>query len=468
MIAKDQVEQWAADASETLTSAQNVCKSAETQLQDTNFDIHSRLAYAINSGHDIVVALQEQINVIDKILMAANNQRLDTESTDAKIVELKLQLSRLARIVTNLETTVVPHYLLKLNDKNKLSKSDKTLKDFISLTSVELLQDNTKTYIKNCEAIRKWRSETTVDIAGRANLYKKQIIRLVQNYDNEASGTVVESSVGIRTNNTAFASRSLAETIDKENKSLEAELVTLLELLTNHYDQCSRALSLPWSNKEAMLIHQEDLLVLQGDSQDLFSVYKEVCTIQEIITNNRDRASKYVNTKLPPFEKIINSSRNLLSTIREFKCKTVPLLFATIARTNEILKKYVINGEKISSGDPLQSYTMAISDLCNHYSRFSQIYADSYLNELRQRVNEYPQRFVEKISDFLNGELSEFRRKEILRRAQWVKQHGEYIPNEFILPDEVPSVVQIITNIDDIEAPNVNENNDFAAVPDPT
>jgi autophagy-related protein 17 len=217
-------------------------------------------------------------------------------------------------------------------------------------------------------------------------------------------------------------------------------------------------LGLPWSNEEALAVHHEGLQVLEGDARDLPGVYKEVCTVQEIIENNRNRAAKYLSSKLPPFEKIVHGSRNLLDTIREFKCRTVPQLFATIARTNELLQSYVINGETISSGDPLESYIMAISDLCDHYEQFAHIYAENYLAELRYRVNDYPQSFIAKISDFLNGELDDFRRKETQRRAQWVKQYGEYIPNEFILPDEVPSVVQVITNIDDIETADMADN----------
>ena len=458
MITRDQVLQWVSEASSTLTKAQEVCQVAQNYLQETEYELHNRLATAIDTSHDMVLALQEQSKVMEQIVKVVNLQKIDDDGTESKIANLQQQLARLKRNVSVLESTDVPKYLLRKNPANVSGDKEdgnKTLKDFISLTSIELLEDNAQTYVKNNSAIRKWRTEVITDIIGRANLYKKQASRLAMQYEDEATGIIVETSVGIRTEGSAFALRSLAETIDKENKSLETELVALLELLTNHYDQCNRALGLPWSNEEALAVHHEGLQVLEGDARDLPGVYKEVCTVQEIIENNRNRATKYLSSKLPPFEKIVNGSRNLLDTIRDFKCKIVPQLFATIAKTNEILQNYVLNGESISSGDPLESYILAINELCDHYERFSHIYAENYLAELRYRVNDYPQNFIAKISDFLNGELDEYRRKETQRRAQWVKQYGEYIPNEFILPDEVPSVVQVITNIDDIESADI-------------
>lgn len=457
--------QWASEASVTLTRAQKVCQVAQNYLQETEFELHDRLATAIDTSHDMVLALQEQSKVMEQIVKVVSVQKMDDDGIELKVTNFQQQSARLKRNVSVLESTVVPNYLLRQvpNTNGSIIDGDKengnkTLKDFISLTSIELLEDNAQTYVKNSSAIRKWRTKAIIDIIGRANLYKKQASRLALQYENEATGIIVETSVGIRTEGSAFALRSLAETIDKENKSLETELVSLLELLTNHYDQCNRALGLPWSNEEALAVHHEGLQVLEGDARDLPGVYKEVCTVQEIIENNRNRAAKYLSSKLPPFEKIVHGSRNLLDTIREFKCRTVPQLFATIARTNELLQSYVINGETISSGDPLESYIMAISDLCDHYEQFAHIYAENYLAELRYRVNDYPQSFIAKISDFLNGELDDFRRKETQRRAQWVKQYGEYIPNEFILPDEVPSVVQVITNIDDIETADMADN----------
>lgn len=457
--------QWASEASVTLTRAQEVCQVAQNYLQETEFELHDRLATAIDTSHDMVLALQEQSKVMEQIVKVVSVQKMDDDGIELKVTNFQQQSARLKRNVSVLESTVVPNYLLRQvpNTNGSIIDGDKengnkTLKDFISLTSIELLEDNAQTYVKNSSAIRKWRTKAIIDIIGRANLYKKQASRLALQYENEATGIIVETSVGIRTEGSAFALRSLAETIDKENKSLETELVSLLELLTNHYDQCNRALGLPWSNEEALAVHHEGLQVLEGDARDLPGVYKEVCTVQEIIENNRNRAAKYLSSKLPPFEKIVHGSRNLLDTIREFKCRTVPQLFATIARTNELLQSYVINGETISSGDPLESYIMAISDLCDHYEQFAHIYAENYLAELRYRVNDYPQSFIAKISDFLNGELDDFRRKETQRRAQWVKQYGEYIPNEFILPDEVPSVVQVITNIDDIETADMADN----------
>lgn len=457
--------QWASEASVTLTRAQEVCQVAQNYLQETEFELHDRLATAIDTSHDMVLALQEQSKVMEQIVKVVSVQKMDDDGIELKVTNFQQQSARLKRNVSVLESTVVPNYLLRQvpNTNGSIIDGDKengnkTLKDFISLTSIELLEDNAQTYVKNSSAIRKWRTKAIIDIIGRANLYKKQASRLALQYENEATGIIVETSVGIRTEGSAFALRSLAETIDKENKSLETELVSLLELLTNHYDQCNRALGLPWSNEEALAVHHEGLQVLEGDARDLPGVYKEVCTVQEIIENNRNRAAKYLSSKLPPFEKIVHGSRNLLDTIREFKCRTVPQLFATIARTNELLQSYVINGETISSGDPLESYIMAISDLCDHYEQFAHIYAENYLAELRYRVNDYPQSFIAKISDFLNGELDDFRRKETQRRAQWVKQYGEYIPNEFILPNEVPSVVQVITNIDDIETADMADN----------
>lgn len=461
MITRDQVLQWVSEASSTLTKAQEVCQVAQNYLQETEYELHNRLATAIDTSHDMVLALQEQSKVMEQIMKVVNLQKIDDDGTESKIANLQQQLARLKRNVSVLESTDVPKYLLRKNPANVSGDKEdgnKTLKDFISLTSIELLEDNAQTYVKNNSAIRKWRTEVITDIIGRANLYKKQASRLAMQYEDEATGIIVETSVGIRTEGSAFALRSLAETIDKENKSLETELVALLELLTNHYDQCNRALGLPWSNEEALAVHHEGLQVLEGDARDLPGVYKEVCTVQEIIENNRNRATKYLSSKLPPFEKIVNGSRNLLDTIRDFKCKIVPQLFATIAKTNEILQNYVLNGESIFSGDPLESYILAINELCDHYERFSHIYAENYLAELRYRVNDYPQNFIAKISDFLNGELDEYRRKETQRRAQWVKQYGEYIPNEFILPDEVPSVVQVITNIDDIESADIVDN----------
>lgn len=365
-----------------------------------------------------------------------------------------------------LADTVVPAYLLKdpinttSEDTDDLTKQ-KTLKDFISHDSVELLEDNANTYVTNARAILGLTDQVKQDVIGRAELYRKQAGRFALQYQNESTGIIVETSVGVRTEGTAFSSRSVAATIDKENSALESELVGLLELLTNHFNQCNQALSLPWSKPEAMAAHQEDLQVLESDTRDLVGVYKELNTIKEIISNNRNRASKYVASKLPSFERIIGGSRNLLDTIRDFKCKTVPHLFAILAELTSLLQTYVINGDTITSGDPLQSYILAIDELCGHYERFAHVFGEVYLAELRQRMDEFPRKFTARITSFLNHDLDELRMKESQRRAEWVKQYGGYIPRQFILPEEVPSVIQVVTDIDELEAANTSSDRGY-------
>lgn len=81
-------------------------------------------------------------------------------------------------------------------------------------------------------------------------------------------------------------SNSFMGTILQENQALENELVSILEMQTNHFDQCMKAVELVSSGNGCDM----NLDVLKNDAQELPEVFKELTTIYDIILRNEERS----------------------------------------------------------------------------------------------------------------------------------------------------------------------------------
>lgn len=348
----------------------------------------------------------------------------DREQFYRQLQEVEPTMSRLENILLQLQYTKIPSYLIEeslVQDKSEFL----TLDEFILMDAITLLKRNIAIYEANGDKLYGLAEESLKLVTSLFGDIAKRYSGIMKHFD---SVQLVQNS------------RSKIDTLINGNNSLEYELVTILAMLTNHYDQCVKAEELLSQGAEI------ELQVLQNDALELPEILKEIHTIYNVILENEARANQISKGSLLVIESVIASSIDQLQVYQQFRSHKLAKLMVMSFAVQEYLQKGSIEDE-LQRRHPFEVYTETINQLTYHYSRFLEIYKTSYLNELHYEKFVYPRKFLSKLNHFLNEELFQFQQEEHQRRKKWLVQYGDFIPKEFKLPGEFnqPAVVQVIT-----------------------
>ncbi|KAI5949659.1 ATG17 [Candida margitis] len=434
----NQAVQWRGKAEETLRKAQKVCTVAQSSLQKTLEELTVQLPSELESVEYLFEAYQNQYELVDnqiKWLKKTLNDHVDRVFIDIEGM-LDPSLEELDAITTKMRNIKVPAFVLTSSEK-----TSKTLLDFIATESIDLIKENINIYRTNCTKVKQLLSDE----------FQKGILTPFQQFTAQYSVIDKEFDclgpiqIELRTaHGNILESKGVLGTTLKENQALENELVSILQMLTNHFDQCNKAvelLSLPSSNVNV------NIEVLANDANELGEVFKELNAIYEIILTNETKSTKTFSQ----YASFVDKTRNLVKAemvkMRNFKVSSLPKFLVLLQESVIILQTCSITDATLAELSPCDIYSETIKQLIFHYTQFIDIYQTKYLTELHHEQFIYPKKFLKRIGDFLHEELYRMQLEETNHRKSWLTKYGEFIPREFKLPgeDEMPTVVQVIT-----------------------
>ncbi|KAI3403935.2 ATG17 [Candida oxycetoniae] len=459
-----QVIQWSDEAEDTLGKAQRLCTNAQRQLHITHQLLIDKLPNEVEATEFLFASYKKQFEVIERHLEVI---RYGLGEIDAKLVDfdkiLNPSLNQLDGIISKLKETQVPSFVQIDNDSG-----NKNLLDFIATESVTLLKSNIEVYKSNCSKIRDFlHKKFHCEMKQEQQSFIKQHSTICK-----ANDFLVPIQLELRiTNGKLSESKSSVGVILKENESLENELVSMLEMITNHFDQCQKAVELLKSENSAIRVNLE---VLERDSQELADVFKELNTVCNIISTNSIKSEKLYKQHKAYIDASMNGMKMELERFRTFKTSSIPRFLILVKNCKEITNQCSITDTELAERlTPCEIYAETIKQLIFHYSQFLNIYKSKYLTELHHEQFQYPRKFLRRVGEFLNEELYRMQLEELSHRKNWLAKYGDFIPKEFKLPgeQEMPSVVQVntqglghIQNVNGIEEFNQGEEKQLLAL----
>ncbi|ODV80817.1 autophagy-related protein 17 [Suhomyces tanzawaensis NRRL Y-17324] len=430
-ISEANIKEWTQQAQETLQRAQALCTGAETLLKSMSYQLTSHLPELFTKCSQTVEGVKRQHEGVGKVIESIrNNVSSILEESQQKKASIEPVMKEFDQVLGQLARTGVPRFLIA---SPGATDSPKTLKDFISIDSIDRLRTEIDVYGRNTDKIAKLLLEEFVHgIQEPYKIASKNYSRIIKQYDDMTPLQLDLIALG---GTGPYESHNLISTILKENASLENELVSILEMLTNHYDQCTQGMQAFNSG-----ISSEFLQVLSNDSVELPEVLRELNTVCEIVHNNEIRASKFLNGQLPILNLILEGSDRQIMMYRSLRSTRIP--------------KIMLLCDACKLIDSLPQHTETISQLSYHYNQFLKVYRTQYLSELHYERYVYPRKFLGKLTDFLNETLHQMQLDEEQRRKNWLVKYGEFIPKELSLPGDQnqPTIVEIITEgLEDIQ-----------------
>ncbi|QBM87780.1 autophagy-related protein 17 [Metschnikowia aff. pulcherrima] len=435
---RDEVPAWTNEALRTLEIAQQISTLAHTSLKTTTEALCEEFPIEIkNALADFETLLKQHMLLasITKNIQASVLQV--TDGHDKKVLAiLQPALRELDAVLAALHETDVPSFLLK----NKTDEKAYKLDDFVALDDIGTLRANIEIYRGNCGKISTL-LRTKLDSVMLAANSKLSDFKSIKATHEEHIITLKPFMKYANGDFPAGKTTDLVGTILRENNALGLELTSLLEMLTNHYDQCVLAAS----RAEAETV---DLEVLRGDTLELPSVLSEVRAIHDIIKNNQRRAAAFVEPKLIIILDFAGKCRAFSEWYTGFEANDVMELMLMLMRSQKVYMQSSLEDNVVAlSPGPVEAYASLVNDLATHYRHFRSVYQAQYLSELHFEQYVYPRKFLKTLDDFLNGELYEIENDEHERRSEWLRKYGEYIPGDFYLPGESdqPRVVQVIS-----------------------
>ncbi|KAI5966480.1 ATG17 [Candida pseudojiufengensis] len=453
-ISITQVNQWLTEAQQTLEQAQKLCSNAQSSLDKTFHKLTTQLPDELHIAEMFFVSYQNQLDVV--------SQQVDRVKTIYKTKVGKItndfeklldpNLKALEKIMQQLKSTEVPSDILIEDEGN-----DKNLLDFIATESTDLIKINIEIYRSNYTKLQKLlETQLQGNIIETLNQFRKQHQVITKEFD-QLNTVQVELTTS---HGKILESNQIIGTILRENQSLENELVSLLEMLTNHYDQCSKAVKLMYSKNETLNVN---LHVLETDAFELDDVFKELSSVYDIIITNESKSSKLFDQNLNVIKRSLELMKQELEKFRTFKTKAIPEYLRLLDICLEILNKCSISDAELADLSPCEIYAETVKQILFHYTQFLDIYKTKYLTELHHEQYLYPKKYLKKINNFLNEELYRLQLEELNHRKSWVTKYGEFIPKEFKLPgeQEIPFVVQVVTQGLEHVQPDANGAGEF-------
>lgn len=452
------VKEWTDEAFRTLEKARELSASAQNVLESTAHVLTDQLPKRVHVAcekmdmvkdqHANLAALVEHLRVKTTDSIIGNYQKNVQSRLDPALNDLDLVLSRLQHVS-------VPAILL--NDKSTAGDK-RCLGDFVSHEDIALLKGNIGVYKRNCEKAHGLLRERMDSLSEQHGGNTGRFSRLTKTYDSSIVAVeLLLRGAAVGNSNAPRDASNLVKSILRENASLEQELVSLLQMLTNHYDQCTVATELLESGGPVADVNFD---VLHADTMELQVVLKEFSAIHDIIMNNEARAAKFVDDKLPGIDRFISECDSLADSNRVFKTETITAFVLLLLRCEHVFRQCSVSDKALSHLSALDVYVSVVLLLCHHYTQFEAIFVSHYVKELHYEKYAYPRRFLEALHDFLNGPLLQLEEEERARRRQWLANYGDFIPRELQLPGEEnqPRVLQVISEgLDQLHGENAND-----------
>lgn len=449
VVSKAEITQWTEEALSALKEAQKLCTDASVVLQKIKYTLTILLPDKIEYVEFLIANIGIQNGRIGSLVQQIQKRvKGDLAATfDRKWnSQLVPALEVLDNILAKLSETKIPDYILDPNvdlggEKNRF------LRDFVSIDAIELLKANIAVFESRSRSIHKMLKTTfTQDVLAPFQKLQKH---------QELVGDIHEQLEALQALLYELKDKTgFAQTVLKENVSLEQELVSLLEMLTKHYDQCLQGKQL-FNNSRAGAAIAIDSDILRNDSHAVPSVVDELRTLYGMVKYNNDRINKYVDARLSNLS--TDYLVDYLDRLRKYQASCIIDFLQLLHASEKELLVSSVPRDPSDSTHPLDMYVTMLGDLSFHYNKFYHIYKTKYLSELHNEQYVFPRKFVRLLTEFFDNEMHQLQAEETDRRRAWLAKYGDFIPKEFWLPGEQsqPHVVQVITDgIDENELLN--------------
>lgn len=449
VINKDKLTEWAEQALKTLQDAQNTCSKAQQLLQYTSYQLNNKLPEKVQFCTFMVQGIKQQHEIVHSVIESLVHRTNGIEKLfeEEYTTSLEPAVSQLEQILARLKETKVPSFLVQsLNQDEETTNSETareySLIDFVPLASINTLKKNAAVYKSNSSKLHKSlrTSLKRLLVDPYDETIGKKYNKVLQTYNEIIP---LQLDLKVSQSGAPYKSSNFLNVIIKENSSLESELVSILEMLTNHYDQCVQGKLLFANNTPS----KDDINfeVLQNDAKELPEVLKELYSVYKIIINNEARAHKYLEGEYRKIDSFVELANDLLEYFVAFKEHNLTRFMILSISCDEIFAKCSIDVPPDRT--PISAYTDAVNHLSYHYTQFLDVFKTKYLSELFHEQYTYPKVFFSKLYEFLNEDLTQLQQEESTRRSQWIAKYGEFIPRLFKLPGEQdqPTVIQVIT-----------------------
>lgn len=412
MVSVADLDQWVADAQRTLLLAQKICSDAEAKLNAIECALSRRLPRKIEYVVAIFGATKEHqrqcVAVVEKCSDKVREVKSGVRDTAA--------MATLTLVTNQLRATKVPDYILNHSVVAPLQQH--TLADFIAVKLIEVLQRHCGGYHSNHGKITRLMEREFESVAATAARQTKEYNRVLKLYSD--CMYEVGNPQG----------KTVAKQILKESEALRAELAAILQLLTNHYDQCQRATRAQFT--------QQDWDILANDALELAEVSHDLEGIHAIILRNELRARELTSAKLGAMATLETEIGRQIERYTDFKHHALTRFETIYAALYERLQQeqHQIDG-CLASAD----------QLIHHYRTFYNVYRTKLFGELHYERFVYPRMFMAKLKKFLNEDLDRIVQQEKDRRQKWLAKYADFIPKEIDLPGETdqPAIIQIVT-----------------------
>ncbi|KAG7192241.1 uncharacterized protein KQ657_001959 [Scheffersomyces spartinae] len=448
VVSKAEIIQWTEEALSALKDARILCTEASIMLEKIKhtltITVPDKIEYAEFLIEKVGVQNGRIGSIVQQIQKKVQGDLIDTferKWNSQMIPAMKI----LDDILGKLSETKIPEFVLDPNneDPNDESKGyHRYLRDFVSDDAIELLKSNIHIHETRARLIHKMlKAKFNLDVL--IPFQKLQKFQDLIGGDIQKQLQVLETLLYELKDKTGFTQNVL-----KENVSLELELVSLLEMLTKHYDQCLQGKKL-FTNSRTGSVIAIDSDILRNDSQAVPGVTEELKTLYDMVKHNNDRVTKLVDSRLP----YLNTERlvEYLDRIRHYQATNIVGFLQLLYGSEKELVISSVPDEDEDDGDvhvdPLDTYISMVGDLSFHYNKFYHIYKTKYLSELHNEQYVFPRKIVRLLTEFFDKDMLQLQTEETERRRAWLAKYGDFIPKEFWLPGEQsqPHVVQVIT-----------------------
>lgn len=425
MVSVADLDRWVADAQRALLLAQKICSGAEAKLNAIECALSRRLPRKIEYAVAIFGATKEHqrrgVAVVEKCSEKVRQAKSGVRDTAA--------MATLGLITSQLRATKVPDYILNHSVVAPLQQH--TLADFIAAELIEVLQRHCGGYHSNHGKITRLMEREFESVAAAAAKQTKEYNRVVKLY-NDCMYEVGNPQ-----------GKAAARQILKENAALGAELAAILQLLTNHYDQCQRATKA--GSGSGAQFTQQDWDILANDALELAEVSHDLEGMHAIILRNELRARELTNAKVGAIATLETEVERQIERYKDFKHHALTR-FETIYAA--------LHARQQQEQQQIDECLASADQLIYHYRTFYNVYRTKLFGELHYERFVYPRMFMAKLKKFLHEDLDRTVQLEKDRRQKWLAKYADFIPKEIDLPGEAdqPAIIQIVTQgLDDRE-----------------
>ncbi|CCH40477.1 Autophagy-related protein [Wickerhamomyces ciferrii] len=384
---KSTIQQWVNDATTTLSQAQSIGNNANTYLNNTK-SILSQNNIVLNNSNFI---LDSSIQLLNLLKLITNSIELKQDDLENDIQLLENELNNNISFLNN-EFKKLSHIKI---DSNLLhdTTTTPTLYDFISNNiqdSLSILQQ------KLTHATHKTQISTQT----------KKLTTTLSNFNDSFNNL---DSIFNKIND---ENSTLISNLIHENNLIESDIAISLESITNHYDQCNKALGLIDSNED----HQDFFKVLENDSIEVFEVLNDLNGLFDDLKENCNKINGFYQNLKGNYDKLIN----FIKDITQFQIE--------LEKKLELIESIIWDFKELENDIKTKCKESEI--FIQYINQYTQAYYKLILEINRQNQS---QTYINNIIMETQKKLKNLQNDDYQKKQEFNREYNKFLPLELRL-----------------------------------